>query len=452
MSYYVIKGIAMKANNYKTALFQSVNRYDIGLFLIIFVCLLSACNPVFELQINVQDQPLSVLGKIAYISGGDVWVNDLDNDQTTRLTQDGYNSHPLWSADGFQIAFLKKNQLWVINSVSHQAMLISETPVDWFKWSPKGAKLAYFLSNVGLFTWDMSQQAGKILLPITQGNTLESFIWNNNESIVFTNGSIKNGNYWLTIDRVRIGDGVVQPLYETPELRKVPRLASVSADGQWIIFWLWDTRITFPEQEGLLLCTLSVADKQIRCVDSKTIPSNDFLDWSSGNRVAFISTTTEENRFKNSLIIADSSEFKENPLVEYGAGQLSIHPAWAPDGNSIAYSGTPEIPQKTLETYEQNGISICNRGIWVVDTESKKSRQLTDDERYCDDIPEWSADGKYILFFRVDNNNASLWLMKSNGNDLHQVVPELTPKPELLGEYGFINWASWWDWWHPTTP
>jgi len=441
----------MKANNWKIALFQSVRRYGIGLFFTIFVLLLSACNPVFELEINVQDQPISVLGKIAYISGGDVWVNDLDNDQTTRLTQDGYNSHPFWSADGFQIAFLKKNQLWVINSVSHQAMLISETPVDWFAWSPKGTKLAYFISNAGLYSWSANQEADR-LLPVTTGNTLESFVWDGQESIVYTNGSIKNGMYWLSINRLNVSNDVVETIYETSEMKEIPRLASISVDGQWISFWLWDTRITFPEQEGLLLCTMAVADKQIRCVDSRTIPSNDFIDLSSENRIAFISTTTQENRFKNSLVIVDSPEFKEKPLVEFGTAQRSINPAWAPDGNSIAYSGTSEIPQKPSETYKQNGIGICNRGIWVVNTESKKSRQLTDDERYCDDNPEWSADGKYILFFRINFNNASLWLMKSNGNDLHQVVPELTPKPEPLGEYGFINWASWWDWWYPTTP
>jgi Tol biopolymer transport system component len=441
----------MKVNNVKTALFQSVNRYVIGLFFIIFVWLLSACNPVFELQITVQDQPRPVLGKVAYISGGDVWIDDLDNDRTMRLTLDGYNSHPQWSADGSQIAFLKKNQLWVIDIVSHHVMTVSETPVEWFEWSPTESILVYFIGNAGLYSWDVNPQTDRLILPITSGNALESFVWDDKESIVYTNGSIKNGMYWLSINRLNVRDEVVETLNETSEMREIPRLASVSADGKWIAYWLWNTQITFPEQEGLLLCTLGVADKQNRCMDSKSIPSTDFLDWSSENRITFISSTAEENRFKNSLVIADSLEFKEKSLVEFGADQLSIHPAWAPDGNSIAYSGVPINQQKTSEGYEQNGAAICHRRIWVVDTESKKNHQLTNDERYCDDIPEWSTDGEYILFSRVNKNNASLWLMKSNGKDLHQIVPELTPKPEPLGKYGIINWANWWDWWLPST-
>lgn len=414
--------------------------------------MLSACTPVFELQINVQDQPLSVLGKIAYISGGDVWVNDLDNDQTTRLTQDGYNSHPLWSPDGLQIAFLKKNQLWLMDIVSHQVMTVSETPVEWFQWSPSESILVYFIGNAGLYSWDEDQHTGRLVLPIDSGNVLESFIWDDKESILYTNGSIKNGMYWLAINRLNVNDEVVEILYETSEMREIPRLASVSADGQWILYWLWDTQVTFPEQRGLLLCTLSVADKQNRCMDSRTIPTKDFVDWSLENRVAFISTDLEENRYKNSLVIADSPEFIEKSLVEFMADRLSIHPAWAPDGKFIAYSVVPKNQQKPSKAYEQNGITICGRRIWVVDAESKENHQITDDERYCDDFPEWSDDGKHLLFLRLDNNNASLWLMKSNGKDLYQVIPGLTPKPDPLGKFGFINCATWWDWWFPATP
>lgn len=442
----------MKVQIINTSFFWITYRCNLCVISLILIGMVSACTPVFELQIHLQDQPVSVLGKVVYINGGDIWINDLDNGLTTRLTRDGYNSYPLWSTDGSYIAFLRKSQLWVINSVSHQTTIVSETPVEWFEWLHPGTKLAYFISNAGLYSWNVNQQAGRLILPMTSGNTLESFIWDGEESIVYTNGFIKNGMYWLSINRLNINSNVVEPLYETSELNEIPRLASVSVDGQWIAFWLWNTRMTFPEQEGLTLCILGVADKQIRCTDSKTVPSNDFIDWSSENRIAFISTTTEENRFKKSLFVADSPEFKARTLVELGTDQLSIHPAWAPDGNSIASSCAPEIQQKILETNEENGIRICKRGIWVVDIESQKIRQLTDDERYCDDYPEWSADSKYILFFRIDNNNASLWVMKSNGNDLRQVVSELTPRPEPLGKYGFINKMKWWDWWLPSTP
>lgn len=39
------------------------------------------------------------LGKVAYIAGGDVWMKGLKTSRQARLTRDGRNSHPRWSAD-----------------------------------------------------------------------------------------------------------------------------------------------------------------------------------------------------------------------------------------------------------------------------------------------------------------------------------------------------------------
>jgi Tol biopolymer transport system component len=120
--------------------------------------LISACVPTFELKVTIQNQPLLTLGKIAYINGGDIWIYDLDNSQTTRLTHDGYNSQPQWSEDGERIAFINKGQLYVTNATLYQPQLIDSRPVDWFNWSPDGTYLAYFINNVGIFIWNEASQ------------------------------------------------------------------------------------------------------------------------------------------------------------------------------------------------------------------------------------------------------------------------------------------------------
>lgn len=68
---------------------------------------------------------------------------------------------------------------------------------------------------------------------------------------------------------------------------------------------------------------------------------------------------------------------------------------------------------------------------------TSRLRQLTVDEEYCDSLPQWSPDGKNILFARLGNQSASLWFINSDGKYLRQVIPELTPKPDPLGIKGF---------------
>ncbi len=74
-------------------------------------------------------------------------------------------------------------------------------------------------------------------------------------------------------------------------------------------------------------------------------------------------------------------------------------------------------------------------------------RQLTNDATYRDERPEWSADGKSILFARFKGDTAQVWLMQADGANPRLVVDELTPAPSWFGYYGYIQWDWLYDWW-----
>ena len=59
------------------------------------------------------------------------------------------------------------------------------------------------------------------------------------------------------------------------------------------------------------------------------------------------------------------------------------------------------------------------RKIWVLDPAgAAPAQQLTEDPRYRDEEPLWSADSSHILFARMDCDcRTSLWLMESNGSN-----------------------------------
>src|SRR5579871_1413249 len=78
------------------------------------------------------------LGTVAFIRDGDLWVQDLRDGASSRLTQDGRNSMPRWSRSGEWIAFLKDGQAWVVrrNGRDRQRLAASGETVASVRWSP----------------------------------------------------------------------------------------------------------------------------------------------------------------------------------------------------------------------------------------------------------------------------------------------------------------------------
>ena len=82
-----------------------------------------------------------VLGTLAYIQGGDVWVKELPDGEPKRLTTDGRNRSPRWSPSGDWLAFYKGNspsavsregdQVWVIRKSGISAQAFPNCSLDW---------------------------------------------------------------------------------------------------------------------------------------------------------------------------------------------------------------------------------------------------------------------------------------------------------------------------------
>jgi hypothetical protein len=365
-------------------LLQRGNVPEICLFILVSLVFLAACQPVLDFQIALEtDESEPVLGKVAYITGGDVWIYDLDTTQTVRLTQDGYNSHPQWAADGSRIAFRKKDQLWVLELTSEQAFPVSELSVEWFTWSSSSSRLIYFTRGEGLKIWDVINNTASVAIPISPDYSIENFVWDDRgETLVFNKGIIENGLYVVSLDKIDLEQNDTSTIYKTSNMREIPLIGEVSPGGQWLAFWRWDTEITFFEEEGLPLCMISVSSGQTHCTVSKVILSREFLDWSLEGQLAFF--TIEQK-----LFVIDPKRPSEQFQVDL-AHQSPIYPAWAPDGERIAYSATA-IGAGNLSNVQKQGNACIPWRIWVIEIGSRRLHQLTNDDRYCDELPFWSV-------------------------------------------------------------
>jgi Tol biopolymer transport system component len=153
------------------------------------------------------------------------------------------------------------------------------------------------------------------------------------------------------------------------------------------------------------------------------------------------------------LVVGSGRGTWKNKRVEL-AGQFitpknlaAISPAWSPQGTHLAFTAMPDWAGPGAGEPVQS--ELMQRRIWVTNVAGEPHPiRLTDAPGYRDERPLWSADGNYILFARMDaRGQVSLWVIPANGGAPRQVVDELTPAPDPVGFYGYVDWNVFFDWW-----
>ncbi len=97
----------------------------------------------------------------------------------------------------------------------------------------------------------------------------------------------------------------------------------------------------------------------------------------------------------------------------------------SPDGQFAAYT----IRRAVIE----EGKSEYLTHIWLATTDGKRSWQLTQGEKSCDE-PQWSPDGKSIAFISKRADKANLWLIAVAGGEAQQLT-------KMAGDVSSFRWS-----------
>ncbi len=402
------------------------------------------------------------LGTVAYIQGGNLWVKALPDGEPRRLTADGTSRGPRWSPSGRWLALWRGDEVWVMAADGSAARRV-DMVAGWFTWSPVDDLLA--LNDGGALVVERADGSERRELvpaaPEGRGG-VGRMAWSAD-------------GQWLAYERT----DVLGPL---PDGRpgRLSSLWRIRADGRGarelvtsgapetfgllVLGWAFDDRwvlyVTDPMYSASLLADgaplLAVPADGGEPVDLgvavlptaySLVPAPD-----DGGQLAVVDGAGREAWTNKRLVLLAPST--GGRMVVTGPDVAVATPAWSPDGRCLAYVTMPDVGHVGGGPPARE--ALMRRRIVITDVEGGTSRLLADDPAYRDEFPRWSADGRFILFARLDAaDRASLWLASVDGGAPQRVVDELSPNPGpasfWFGFYGNIGWQELFAWWPGTS-
>lgn len=392
--------------------------------------------------------PEQTKGSVVFVRAGDVWRVNLDSGEEVRVTDGGGYERPHWSSTGDWISFFRGPELWVAPAAGGDPRRLVDNAAS-VRWSPVADQLAY-VSGGGLALLDVGTGETNELVPAmgsrggvgtvrwSPGGQWLAFDWTEREN----EGAppVAQG-----IDRIR-ADGTMRSeifsAYDLPRRDDTARLHSWSPDGTRIVFWQIPHNSASLAADGVPLKSVPANGGVSHILDERVLVHSDFVRWSpDGTRLAVVAGGGRQTSRNKTLMLTSPDGQESDPLTPLN--YVALSPTWSPDGQYLAYVAATEAS-------DARTASAAHR-IWTVAPETSTTRKLTNDATYRDEHPVWSTTGDLILFLRLQGQppdiGAGLWLMRTDGSDLHPVVDELSPLPDPDGYHGYTDWATRFDWW-----
>lgn len=82
--------------------------------------------------------------------------------------------------------------------------------------------------------------------------------------------------------------------------------------------------------------------------------------------------------------------------IDHNPG-MSCHPAWAPDSRRLVYARNPDFEDNDPSLSLYDGERFAPRNLWIAHTDTEERRQVTDDE-FDNERPAWAPDGERLAY------------------------------------------------------
>jgi TolB protein len=168
--------------------------------------------------------------------------------------------------------------------------------------------------------------------------------------------------------------------------------ASWSPDGQFILF---TSNRDNGNSEVYIMAVNGSQQKNL----SKSPGFDGQAHWSpDGKSIAF--TSDRDGAIAIYIMDKDGGDLKKLS-IDKSISSIYTQPVWSPNGKYIAYR-------------EQN--EWAKGDLWLVNLDNNQHTQLTNHEKFDDDLPQWSPDSSKLIYQSRRNKEYNIYLYNVNNN------------------------------------
>lgn len=365
----------------------------------------------------------------------DVNTNEVVN---TFATSDPLFDAPQWSPDGSLLTFLDSlhsitvwsnawdpdlaNQAYYLDMLD-RLQLERAAPISGFVWHPSGTSLAHSVSGT-IFVWNVATDDYRQLPRSDYIYEISDLTWFDEDTLLIGDTSpaaILINAYTGELEAVFVVRGTIQ-IVSVSAVSPSPDRSYVALASPFGRIEIWDpTQGEFRDGFGL------VSDIAVR----STFGSETRMSWVEWNPTGeYIAMADQDG-----LIRVWEAETLE--LVQEYNGLPNGSVAWSPDGTQLAFStasgglqiveGPPLVPSITPPPVPRGQVLYMaetedeRSALFLYDFDSDTEQQITDGS-FSIGSPQLSPQGDWIVFSSGTRENQNLYLMRSNGSELHALT------------------------------
>ena len=404
---------------------------------------------------------------VAYVQGGDIWVRTLPEGEPVRLTFDGRNQEPRWSASGEWLSFLKNPEfpvLWVMRrDGSEAAQVPGGFSSDAYAWSPVEDTIA-FTEGGAILLFALKPGNAPVLFRQTDvvasesNPTIGKVAWSpNGQKIAFVLGTETPGpaprSGEATPDglwQVDVNGGAPHQLLMSQVPDKGPFvLFGWSGDGESVLYWQAPILSASILADGVSLYRIPAQGGSPEIVVESVLVHDDAVQ-SQPNGMSQLAVVVGggremwHNKRLQVVDVAGSQKVELTPM-----GQAVSSPAWSPLGERLAYVAMADVEEVGGGSDAQTALQ--QRQLWIIGADQPEPQPVPLMGGARIESPQWIDDEMLLVASFAEDGRVSLVVTDRWGDSSRVIVDELTPAPEWFGYYGHIDWSSYFSLWRPQT-